>query len=115
MIGEWDCFNYNREQSRYSEIATDEHLVQNVCQWDIADDEEKEEEDFIVHTLPFKVLDVVYKSERQNHLKAACIKMKDDPKFVFKATIEPDPDSASRTSRFSSTIPSGTLRKEFPC
>lgn len=93
MIGEWDCFNYNREQSTYSEIATDEHLVQNVCQWDIADDEEKEEEDFIVHTLLFKVLDVVYKSERQNHLKAACIKMKDDPKSVFKATIEPDPDN----------------------
>ena len=40
-------------------------------------------------------MDVVYKSERQNHLKAACIKMKDDPKFVVKATIEPDPDNLS--------------------
>ena len=38
-------------------------------------------------------MDVVYKSERQNHLKAAGIKMKDDPKFVVKATIEPDPDN----------------------
>ena len=48
MIWESDCFNYNSEQSTYSALATDEHLVQNVCQWDIADDEEKEEEDFIV-------------------------------------------------------------------
>ena len=93
MIWEWDCFNYNSEQYTYSAIATHEHLVQNVCQWDIADVQEKEEEDIIVHTFPFKVLDVVYKSERQNHLKAACIKMKDDPKFVVKATIEPDSDN----------------------
>ena len=55
MIWEWDCFNYTSEQSTYSAIANDEHLVQNVCQWDIADDE-----DFIAHSLPFKVMDVVY-------------------------------------------------------
>ena len=60
MICEWNCFNYTSEQSTYTAIANDEHLVQNVCQWDIADDEEKEEEDYIAHSLPFKVMDVVY-------------------------------------------------------
>lgn len=38
-------------------------------------------------------MDVEYKTERQSHLKTACMKMKDDPKFVVKAMIEPDPDN----------------------
>ena len=94
VIWEWDCFDYNSEQSTYSANSSsgDENLVDNVCQWDTADKEEEEEEDFIVHILPFKVMDVVYKTERQNHLKAACMKMKDDPKFV-KTMIEPDPNN----------------------
>ena len=95
VIWEWDCFDYNSEQSTSSANSSsgDENLVENVCQLDIDDEEEEEEEEFVVHTLPFKVMGVVYKTERQNHLKAACMKMQDDPNFVIKAMIEPDPDN----------------------
>ena len=95
LIWEWDCFDYNSEQSTSSANSSygDENLVKNVCPLDIDDEEEEEEEEFVVHTLPFKVMGVVYKTERQNHLKAACMKMQDDPNFVVKAMIEPDPDN----------------------
>ena len=95
VIWEWECFDYNSEQSTSSANSSsgDENLVENVCQLDIDDEEEEDEEEFVVHTLPFKVMGVVYKTERQNHLKAACMKMQDDPNFVVKAMIEPDPDN----------------------
>ena len=55
-------------------------------------DSEEEEEALVLHTLPFKVLGVAHKLERQEHLEAAFNKITKE-NLVVCAKIQPEPDN----------------------
>ena len=50
------------------------------------------EEYTVLQTLPFKVMGVAHKLERQKHLEAAFIKMNEE-NVIIKAKIQPKPDN----------------------
>ncbi|KAL9977475.1 hypothetical protein ACROYT_G014881 [Oculina patagonica] len=60
-----------------------------------ANDEEEDSEERKI--LPFKVMGIGHKVERQNHLKAAFIK-REDGNIVVCAKIEPEPDNMCNTN-----------------
>ena len=76
--------------------ATDElHVVRPGISGDTNNDEgdsEEEEEALVLHTLPFKVLGVAHKLERQEHLEAAFNKITKE-NLVVCAKIQPEPDN----------------------
>ena len=49
-------------------------------------------EDTVLRTLPFKVIGVTHKLERQKHLETAFIKMNEE-NVTIKAKIQPEPDN----------------------
>lgn len=75
-----------------TEISDNSSSPDNDRSTEHVSEEGDSEEDTILHTLPFKVMGVAHKLERQKHLEAAFIKMNEE-NVVIKAKIQPEPDN----------------------
>ena len=69
----------------------DDILMEQISQG-TSDEEENSEETLVLHTLPFKVMGVSHKVERQKHLELA-FKKKEKENIVIQAKVEPEPDN----------------------
>ena len=92
----WDfalTTNNDPVESAQSELSDDILSSEDDIVMDhISDDEGNSEDALVLHTLPFKVMGVAHKVERQNHLELA-FKKRDKENIVIHAKIEPEPDN----------------------